>query len=254
MRRGCKFLSGDALQIGVSVAKRLCGSASCYGRSAMKDPDDTLPTVLIVDDHPIVLYGLRFALEQQTRFAVCGEAGHAESARVMARDLRPDYIILDLVLGGRDGLELVRDLAGMLPASRILIYSSQRETPYARRSIDAGARGYVSKSEGLEVVVKALDVIAGGEIFIGEGLRRQLLDDFVATGNADGGQAGTVLSERELQVLRLIGDGRTLSQIAIELGISTKTVGTYRDRLKTKLGIDNVHDLSFWARSDAYRQ
>lgn len=222
----------------------------------MKRTDDLFnssPDVLIVDDHPIVLYGLRFALERQTRFVVCGEASHADRARTMARDLRPGYVVLDLVLGGRDGLELVRDLVDLLPGVRILAYSSQRETPYARRVINAGARGYVSKSEGLEVVVEALNVIADGDVFVSEGLRRQLLDEFVAGRSANGGQAGTALSERELQVLRLVGDGRTLSEISTELGISTKTVGTYRDRLKLKLGMDSSRDLSLWARNDAYR-
>lgn len=213
-------------------------------------PDHTPspPRVLIVDDHPIVLYGLRFVLGHNGRFAVCGEAADANAARAFTRDLHPDYIILDLVLGGRDGIDLVRDLVTLAPHVRILIYSSQNEWRYARRVLAAGAKGYVAKSEGLDVVAGALDVLARGEDFVGDGLRRQLLDDFILSTANEPGSAMLDLSARELQVLTMIGQGHGLGEIATALDLSVKTIGTYRERLKVKLGVERVSDLAFVAR------
>ncbi len=115
--------------------------------------------ILVIDDHPVVLYGLRLLLEHNPRFAICGEATDSASARTQAEALRPDYVILDLVLGGRDGIELLYDLLAIAPSARVLVYSSQNEWLFARRSMKAGAKGYVAKSEGLSVVAHALDVI-----------------------------------------------------------------------------------------------
>ncbi len=203
--------------------------------------------VLIVDDHPIVLYGLRLALEQDRRFLVVGEAGDAESARAMVRALQPAYVVLDLVLGGRDGIELVRDITAAAQSTRILIYSSQNEWRYARRVLASGARGFVNKSEGLDVVVGALDVLARGDTFVSDDLRRHLLDAFVQSGSRDV-VAMPTLSERETQVLRLIGTGLSMGEIADVLAVSIKTVSTYRDRLKAKLGLDNARSLAIVAR------
>lgn len=204
--------------------------------------------VLLVDDHPVVLFGLRFLLEQKPRFAVCGEVEDSVSARAQAGALQPDYIILDLVLGGRDGIELLEDLRAIAPAARILVYSSQNEWRFARRSIKAGARGYVAKSEGLPIVARALDTIAEGGIFISEAVRQRMLDAF-ATDTVVSAQAGIdQLSNRELQVLRMIGDGYSSRDVALELGVSIKTIGTYCERIKIKLRLDSFRDLQILAR------
>ncbi|TKT69886.1 response regulator transcription factor [Aquamicrobium sp. LC103] len=204
--------------------------------------------VLIVDDHPVVLYGLRFLFEQDARYIICGEAADSLSAREQAEMLQPDFVILDLVLGGRDGIELLQDLTAIVPSARILVYSSQNEWRFARRTIQAGAKGYVAKSEGLAVVGRALDVIAAGETFISEAVRQRLVDAF-ETNVVDPRQTSIdQLSNRELQVLRMIGEGSSSRDIANALKLSIKTVGTYCERIKVKLQLESLRDLEELAR------
>ena len=204
--------------------------------------------ILVIDDHPVVLYGLRLLLEHNPRFAICGEATDSASARTQAEALRPDYVILDLVLGGRDGIELLYDLLAIAPSARVLVYSSQNEWLFARRSMKAGAKGYVAKSEGLSVVAHALDVIATGGTFISDAVRQRLLDAF-ETDAVDPNETGIdQLSNRELQVLRMIGQGGSSRDIAAALGISIKTIGTYCERIKIKLQLDSLRDLEILAR------
>lgn len=199
-------------------------------------------TILIIDDHPVVLFGLKFLFEGRRDLAICGEAGDAVLARVMAERLQPDFIVLDLVLGGRDGLELLREIAEVASRSRVLIYSSQSEKVLARKCQGLGAWGYVSKTEGLPVVAKAIESIRSGIPF------------FPGTDiTGDPHQVGLTaliaqLSVRETQVLRMLGDRLSTQQIAHALSVSVSTVGTYRERIKTKLALSSVHDLDDTAR------
>ncbi|WP_162875528.1 response regulator [Sphingomonas crusticola] len=205
--------------------------------------------VLIVDDHPIVLYGLRFLFDHHARFTICGEASDAETARHLAQQLQPNYIVLDLVLGGRDGIDLVKDLMAAAPAARILIYSSQNEWRFARRALQAGAKGYVAKSEGLVVVEHAISVLASGETFLSEGVQRRLIEDFLGVDEDQESAGFDLLSNRELQVLRMIGEGLSTGEIGRALQLSVKTIGTYRERIKEKLALTSARTLEELARS-----
>lgn len=200
-------------------------------------------SVLIVDDHPIVRMGLRMLLEDGDPYVVCGEAGSAVEARSLTDRLKPDLVVLDLVLGGRDGTGLVEDLLELHPGVQILVYSSQDEGLYAPRALRAGAGGYVSKSAGLERVREALDLIVRGEIVVSPAVQRRLVRNY-ATGQMGSGVAPTEqFSDRELQVFRLLGRGFDSRRIAEELSLSIKTVGTYRERIKIKLGVDSAREL-----------
>lgn len=201
--------------------------------------------VLIVDDHPIVLTGLRLLLEGSERFALVGEAASAPAACAAAERLRPDAIITDLVMGEGDGVALIEDLRAMLPDVRIVVYSSRDEAVWAPLAIEAGAHGYVAKSEPLDGVAVALDRVIAGEIHVSERVRQALTDERARRRDrrSDIGE----LSAREAQVLHLIGSGATLQSLAIALGLSVKTVGTYRERLKIKLGLDSVRILERYA-------
>jgi len=198
--------------------------------------------VLIVDDHSIVRFGLRQVLEQEPRYAVCGEASTPAEARRQVETCRPDLAIFDLTLGGRDGLGLLRDLHGVQPTLRILVYSAQPELVYAPRAFDAGACGYLMKDAGVEKVPEALAVLQRGERYASDAVQRAMFQS-AAAGRAPFPAVLDSLSDRELQVLRLLGTGLGTAEIAAALSLSMKTVGTYRERLKLKLGADNALQL-----------
>lgn len=197
--------------------------------------------ILLVDDHPVVLFGLRLMLDALPQFEVGGEATDIASATALTAACRPDFIILDLVLGGRDGIELIGELLKIHPETQILVYSSHDEGHFARRVLRAGGRGYVSKSQSLSVVADALRTVAAGEIFVSAAVQRMLLNEFARGASPEDGLES--LSNRELQVLRMIGTGFSSQEIAVELSLSSKTVGTYRERIKMKLGLDGARAL-----------
>lgn len=196
-------------------------------------------SLLIVDDHPVVLFGMRFLFQGRKDVSICGEARDAVSARELAERFQPDFVVLDLVLGGRDGLELLRELTSVSPLSRTLIYSSQSERVMARKCRNAGAWGYVSKTEGLPVIAKAITEIAtGSRYFPGiQDLARHASDD---TNKVPVER----LSTRELQVLRMIGEGMSTQEMSRMLEVSAKTVGTYRERIKVKLSLSDSRSLN----------
>jgi DNA-binding NarL/FixJ family response regulator len=198
--------------------------------------------VLIVDDHAIVRFGLVQVLESDPRFAVCGEAANPVEAKRQVDACRPDLAIFDLMLGGRDGLGLLREICALSPELRVLVFSAQPEIVYAPRAFQAGACGYLMKDAGVEKVPEALAVLALGERYASDAVQRAIFQS-AAAGHKAGGVPHEALSDRELQVLRLLGAGLGTAEIAAQLSLSMKTVGTYRERLKVKLGADNALQL-----------
>lgn len=199
-------------------------------------------TVLIVDDHAIVRFGLAQVLAPDPRFTVCGEAASAVEAKRQIEVCQPELAIFDLMLGGRDGLGLLEEICGLHPALRVLVFSAQPEMVYAPRAFQAGAWGYLMKDAGVEKVPEALAVLLLGERYASGAVQRAMFQDAVAGRAAGAGPLGT-LSDRELQILQLLGGGLGTAQIAARLSLSMKTVGTYRERLKVKLGAENALQL-----------
>lgn len=193
--------------------------------------------VMIVDDHPVVLSGLRLLLANDPAFVVVSEATSPSEACTFAEQEQPDIVVTDLVMGGSDGSALVDDLLAISPTVQILVYSSHDEVVWGPRVIRTGARGFVSKAEPLDTVAAALHTIVAGDIHASPNVQRLLLRTVV--GGRSTNEAAT-LSAREFQVLRLIAEGVPLKSLSTQLGLSVKTVGTYRERLKIKLGLDNV--------------
>lgn len=186
--------------------------------------------ILVADDHPLMRDGIALAINGQPDLCVCGEAdSHAAVFRAV-ETLKPDVLVMDLFLGKEDGLATVKSLLGPWPDLKILIVSMQSETLYAPRCWKAGARGYVSKLEPAETLLSALRDVHRGRLHFSAGI--------VATGRADGG-----LTDRELQILKLIADGLKSSEIAAALGISPRTVDTHRENLKEKLGLSTSAQL-----------
>lgn len=194
--------------------------------------------VLIVDDHPIVRQGLRRMIDLEPDLVVCGEAQGEREARAAIRDLEPDVAIVDISLGQGDGLELVRNVHAQHPALPMLVLSMHDELIYAERLLAAGARGYIMKQAASEQLLVALRKVLDGEIYMSEAV-----SSIVGQGRP-GSSASTVgtdpigrLSNRELQVLNLIGRGQSSREAAEALGLSVKTVETHRQSLKRKLNL-----------------
>jgi len=202
-------------------------------------------SVLLVDDHPVALAGLRLLLEKHRLFRVCGEARDVTAARHLVGELQPEFIVLDLRLGGRDGIELVEDLHALHPAAQILIFSSLDEERYAKRTLRAGARGFVAKDRELDEVRAGLERLAGGDYAFSTLVQRALFDAAAGGGAADPLEE---LSDRELQIFRLLGEGKSTYDIAEGLHLGVKTVGTYRERLKEKLKLKSARELEDAAR------
>ena len=186
--------------------------------------------VLIVDDHPVLRMGLSVTLEHAEGFMVCGEAETPAAAREAVERLLPDAAVVDLSLGGRDGIDLIEDLMVIHPPMLLLVYSRMDELLYAKRALRAGARGYLTKKGTSAEVAEALRKMVQGERVVGEQVLRQ-------EGLADGTGMTDTLSDRELQIFRLLGGGLGSAEIAAQLQLSVKTVGTYRERLKLKLAL-----------------
>lgn len=198
--------------------------------------------LLLVDDHPVVLFGLRLLFAQNRHFTIVAEARSSTTARdAMEREMA-DFAVVDLVMGERDGASLVEDLLAIHASTQILVYSSLDDLETLRAVLRAGARGYLPKTEGLEAVASAMDRIATGEIVVGSTLQARFLGAM-----AEDERNADALSRRERQVLDRMGRGHGLQTIARDLSLSVKTVGTYRERLKTKLGLDSLRTLERYA-------
>lgn len=194
--------------------------------------------ILIADDHPVVLFGLQLLLRDHPRLRVCGEARTAGEALALSETLRPEVMVTDLVMGGRDGLHLIEDVSAASPGTRIVVYSSQDERTHARSALRSGARAYVCKTQGLESVDQAIVAVLAGLVHVSPRLTDPWSPPVPAVEPLEAD-----LSERERQVLDLIGRGLDLSALSRELSLSVKTIGTYRERLKIKLGLDSVRAL-----------
>jgi DNA-binding NarL/FixJ family response regulator len=197
--------------------------------------------ILIVDDHPIVRAGARLALRGHPQLEICGEADSVSSAFSLAESLQPDIVVLDLHLGGRDGIEFVGDMRRLLPKAKLLVFSMNSEELFAPRALRAGANGYLMKEGGLDELQRALQCILEGKVYVSEHMNGRLLGA-AARGGGDDDILST-LTDREMQVFLRLGEGRTTGQIAEELSLSVKTVSTHRENLKTKLGIESASEL-----------
>ena len=200
-------------------------------------------SILLADDHEIVCLGLRMLLDAEGAFKICGQTDTAGKAVDLATKLQPDLIVVDLMMGGRDGIELIRELRQVAPSARIIVYSALSEIRYARRALRVGAIGYVMKSAGLLKLQEALALAAIGQPYASEAVHKILLDDCVGR-KPDGSDARlNQLSNKELHVFQLLGSGLKTVEIAVRMGVSIKTVSTYRERIKNKMNLHNAREL-----------
>jgi DNA-binding NarL/FixJ family response regulator len=199
--------------------------------------------VLLVDDHPIVRQGLALLIDREADLSVCGEAEGALSAFHAIETLRPDIVVLDISLSGPDGLDVLKEIrmkSGSLP---VLILSMHDESIYAERAMRAGANGYIMKQEATEKVLVAIRRILQGEVYLSDRLTSTMLQQFVRGTAPVKSSPLLALTDRELEVFRLIGEGHGTRQIADELHLSVKTIESYQAHIKEKLALRNAREL-----------
>jgi DNA-binding NarL/FixJ family response regulator len=206
-------------------------------------PRTTKKTVFIVDDHPLLRQGLGLLVNREPDLVVCGEAEEAQTAmREIAANI-PDILIADISLNGPDGLELLKNLRMLYPNLPVLILSMHDESIYAERALRARANGYIMKQEATEKVLVAVRRILGGDIYLSDRMANKLLHQYVSGASVDMHSRLSALSDRELEVFRLIGEGRGTRQIAEKLHLSIKTVETYQAHIKDKLSLHSGREL-----------
>jgi len=206
-------------------------------------------TVLLVDDHPIVRRGIAEVINAEPDLTVCGEASTMQEAMAAAATMKPGLVIVDVSLSGNNGIELMKNLSSRWDSLPILAYSMHDETIYAERALRAGAKGYVSKQSPPETLLEAIRVVLKGKIHLSEAMSDRLLGKMVGAGGSATVTASPIdkLSDRELEVLELLGGGSSTSQIADKLCLSVKTIETYREHLKHKLSLGSGQELLRYA-------
>jgi DNA-binding NarL/FixJ family response regulator len=191
--------------------------------------------LVLVDDHPVVLDGYQLMLNAQPDLEVCATAGTAADALRAVERERPDLVLVDLTMPGRGGLDLIKDLAVLHADVKILVCSMHDEMLYAERALRAGAKGYITKDSPGPVMLAAIRRVLGGGIYVSERLAARVLDSFAAARPRGSVSPLEKLSDREFEVFRLFGEGRTAKEIAAQLNLSPKTVSVHRDHIKEKM-------------------
>jgi len=199
--------------------------------------------VLLVDDHPIVRQGLALLIDREADLCVCGEAEGANSAFQAIAGLQPDIVVLDISLSGPDGLDVLKEIRMKTAALPVLILSMHDESIYAERAMRAGANGYIMKQEATEKVLIAIRRILQGDVYLSDRLTNTMLQQYVRGASPAKSSPLVNLTDRELEVFRLIGEGHGTRQIADELHLSVKTIESYQAHIKEKLALRNAREL-----------
>jgi DNA-binding NarL/FixJ family response regulator len=199
--------------------------------------------ILLVDDHPMVRERLAEIIMREPDLMVCGEAEDRHQALEIIPVSKPDLAILDLTLKSSHGLDLIKDIRARHPQLRMLVLSMHDESLYAERVVRAGAGGYITKQEATKKILPAIRRVLAGELYLNDKIAAQIIARRTNHSQTDAESAMDRLSDRELRVFELTGQGHNTSQIAREMHVEVKTVETYRARIKEKLRLKNAADL-----------
>jgi DNA-binding NarL/FixJ family response regulator len=199
--------------------------------------------VFVVDDHPLLRQGLALLINREPDLIVCGEAEEAQAAMHGIAQMRPDILIVDISLNGPDGLDLLKNIRNSYPDLPVLILSMHDESIYAERALRARANGYIMKQEATEKVLVAIRRILNGELYLSDRIANKMLQQYIGGAHPTVESRWNALSDRELEVFRLIGEGRSTRQIAEKLHLSVKTVETYQAHIKEKLSLRSGREL-----------
>jgi DNA-binding NarL/FixJ family response regulator len=213
---------------------------------AKKPAPNSKIRVFLVDDHPIVRRGFQLLLGIERDLMVCGEADNGPAALAKMLALRPDVAIVDLSLKSSSGLELIKQLRAQLPALKILVFTMRAEGIYAERALRSGANGYLTKEEGTERAIEGIRLLMQGKTCLSQTLTEAMMGRL--SGKASPAKASfESLSDRELEVLELVGSGLGSRAIAEKLHLSIKTIESHREHIKTKLGLNGASELVNYA-------
>lgn len=199
--------------------------------------------IFVVEDHPIFRLGISELINQEEDLVVCGDAENVLQALEEIERLDPDLAVVDISLKSSDGIELVKELNRKKKGLPVLILSMHDEFLYAERALRAGARGYIMKQEAMASVVKAIHQVLDGKIYFSDRVKEYILTHLTDGSRQVGNSPITRLTNRELEVYRMVGKGFGTREIAVKLHLSIKTIGTYRERIKEKLGLKNATEL-----------
>lgn len=206
--------------------------------------------LLIVDDHPMFREGLKSIIARNPELEVVGETGEGKAALEMAKSLRPDLVVLDISLPDVSGIDLSRELKGILPETQTLIVSMHAKIDYITSAFQAGAKGYVVKDAPSKKILQALDLVSRGEYFLDSSIASQVVER-LAEGSEPSAKISDavydILTPREQEIMRLIVEGQSVKLIADRLYISTKTVENHRTNIMTKLGLHSTLELVRYA-------
>ena len=218
-----------------------------FHSSRSSQEPEAVRRLLLIDDHPIMRYGLAQLVADEPGLEICGQAGNAREGMAALERLQPDLVVIDLTLPDRNGLELLKDIQAIHPGQLCLVLSMHDESMYAERALRAGARGYLMKEVAAEQFIQAVQKVLTGGIYVSEAISGRMLEQAV-TGRVRGPtDALNQLSDRELEVLELIGSGRATKLIAEQMSISTRTVEAHRAHIKDKLGLTDGAELVRYA-------
>ncbi len=209
----------------------------------MTDTNSRRIRVLVVDDHPIVRKGYAQLLDAEPDLEVCGEAEDISQALRVAREAEPELAIIDLALKGGNGLEVIKALKSHNPSIKMLAASALDESLFAERALRAGAQGFISKQEAIENLVAAIRTVLAENIYLSAKMTQRLLHHVSGGGTAIESSPVERLTDRELEVFQLLGEGLSTRQIAAKIHLSPKTIDRYRDNIKQKLQLKNATEL-----------
>lgn len=200
-------------------------------------------SIMVVDDHPIVRHGLVSLLEAENDLDVVDQCDNPRDTLEKLDEKSIDVLVMDLSLGGMDGLELIKNIKARFPDVRILVVSIHDEKLFAERALAAGAMGYLGKDAAVKHIVEAVRRVLSEQVYLSEEMSDRLLRSLVAGGKEEVRSPLERLSDRELEVLRLLGHGKGTRDVATELGLSVKTIETYRENIKHKLDLKDSNEM-----------
>ncbi len=199
--------------------------------------------LLLVDDHAMLREGLAGFLSKQPDLEICGEASDAPQAMQLVSETKPDFVIVDISLKSGHGIELIKQIHAKNDCIKMLVLSMHDETLFAERAIRAGAMGYLNKEQSRTKIVDAIRTILDGQVYLSEAMTARMLTRTIGKTSEQHKSPIETLSDRELQVFELIGQGLTVREIAEHLQLSPKTIETYRENIKVKLAVDHANEL-----------